>query len=295
MYDVAASAAEVELSLEALSSGEVLDRRVVRMGEQIVIGGPSWSHVVRFAPRADSAGKRYALTLRRIDELRAGELALLRSLSRRDGGADEHGDDAAGARDSAGWRLTLGKARRPGRVILDVSCASPFARLGRVGQQTLFRYEPGRGRAWVVGEAEVVADHQAALDAVMRDDFEPYRSVVLEGSTPACSASGVERDDQVEWLADTPTRARLRVRASAPGYLVLSQAHYPGWIARVGGARAEVFKADYAFCAVAIPAGESEVELAYEPVSLRLGAALSLAGALALAALVAVHRPQSRR
>ena len=71
--------------------------------------------------------------------------------------------------------------------------------------------------------------------------------------------------------------------------LVVSDTWYPGWRARVDGETARILRADHAFRALALTAGAHRVELAYAPLSFRLGAALSALG-LALVALLARAR-----
>jgi uncharacterized membrane protein YfhO len=63
----------------------------------------------------------------------------------------------------------------------------------------------------------------------------------------------------------------------APGYLVLSEVYYPGWRAWVDGEEAPVLRANYAFRAVAVSAGNHTVRLVFEPALWRWG--LVLAGA----------------
>jgi uncharacterized membrane protein YfhO len=70
-----------------------------------------------------------------------------------------------------------------------------------------------------------------------------------------------------------------------PGYLVLADTYYPSWKAFVDGQPWPVLRANYAFRAVALPAGYHRVIFRYEPVSFRLG--LSLSGATWLSALPA--------
>jgi uncharacterized membrane protein YfhO len=79
-----------------------------------------------------------------------------------------------------------------------------------------------------------------------------------------------------------PNRIHLRVERDKPGMLIAAQSHFPGWVARVDGQEQPLWLANYAFCAVAVPAGTSDVVLSYEPMSLRLGAALSALSALLL-------------
>jgi uncharacterized membrane protein YfhO len=67
----------------------------------------------------------------------------------------------------------------------------------------------------------------------------------------------------------------------APGYLVLADTWYPGWRATVDGAPTEVLRANHAFRAVRLEAGEHVVDMVYRPTSVLVGGAVSLA-ALAL-------------
>lgn len=86
-------------------------------------------------------------------------------------------------------------------------------------------------------------------------------------------------------LEETPEHYRLKVRRANPGWLVISQARYPGWKARIGGKQVPLLRANYAFNAIALPAGTSEVEFSYEPLSFRLGLWISGFSALVAALL----------
>lgn len=57
--------------------------------------------------------------------------------------------------------------------------------------------------------------------------------------------------------------------------LVLSDAIYPAWHARVDGAPAKIYVADGALRAVAIPPGTHTLELQYTSAALPLGAAIT--------------------
>jgi len=62
----------------------------------------------------------------------------------------------------------------------------------------------------------------------------------------------------------------------------------------VDGVEVPIQRADFAFRAVGVPAGEHVVEFRYEPASVRYGALLSLAGAIVLLALIATVRRGAR-
>lgn len=100
------------------------------------------------------------------------------------------------------------------------------------------------------------------------------------------SAAGATATDAVRVDAQQPERWRGHVSLAEPGYLLQREAWYPGWRARVDGREASVLRADVLFRAVPLEAGEHDVEVYFDPASLKRGALLSgLAVLLSLALL----------
>ena len=84
----------------------------------------------------------------------------------------------------------------------------------------------------------------------------------------------------------------VKVTASNPGTLVLSELYYPGWEARVNGSPEHISEVHGGLRGIAIPQGESSVTLDYAPGSVTLGAILSvLTFALTLFAAALWGRP----
>ncbi|GEJ58603.1 YfhO family protein [Anaeromyxobacter diazotrophicus] len=80
------------------------------------------------------------------------------------------------------------------------------------------------------------------------------------------------------------------VTAPRPGLAVVLDPWFPGWTATVDGAPAPLARADYAFMAVPVPAGEHVVRLAYRPTQLGRGVAVGALTAALLAAALAWRR-----
>jgi uncharacterized membrane protein YfhO len=70
---------------------------------------------------------------------------------------------------------------------------------------------------------------------------------------------------------------------------VVSDTWFPGWKAEVDGAGVRLWRANHAFRAVAVPAGDHRVAFRFRPRSMLLGAVVS-AIALVVAAIVARRR-----
>lgn len=143
---------------------------------------------------------------------------------------------------------------------------------------TLYRLPNALGRVWVVPAARHV-DPDEALAILADPAFDPATTVLLERS-----ASGIQHPaSSIRYrltLRDAPNRVTIRAVLDAAGYLVLADTWYPGWQATVDGAPASVLRANHAFRAVWLEAGEHVVEFVYRPRSVAVGAGLS-GGALA--------------
>jgi uncharacterized membrane protein YfhO len=110
--------------------------------------------------------------------------------------------------------------------------------------------------------------------------------VVLNGLSDM-PITGNDSSGSVKVVADEPTRLVLRInRRTQPGYLVMVKTFYPGWKATLNGTATPVFRANYGFSAVQIPAGDSEITFYYDPDSVKDGALISLVSVLAVSAIL---------
>ncbi len=71
-------------------------------------------------------------------------------------------------------------------------------------------------------------------------------------------------------------QARLTVEAPAPALVVIAQAFYHDWHAFVDGKPVPILRANHAFQALEVPAGQHEITLRYEDWMFRLGATISV-------------------
>jgi hypothetical protein len=83
---------------------------------------------------------------------------------------------------------------------------------------------------------------------------------------------------------------RLRVTASAPALLSMSETNFPGWTAEINGREVPIRPANYAFRALEVPAGTSVVEMSYWPPGMTAGMIISVLALLVSIAIVLRHR-----
>lgn len=119
-------------------------------------------------------------------------------------------------------------------------------------------------RAFVIsGDVRFAADDAAALALMGDPAFDPQSTLVLTGAGQNMSGAQASSSSVIREYA--PERVVVEVESSAGGWLVLTDAHYPGWQATVNGEPTPIIRADVMFRAVPIPAGTSTVVFSYEP------------------------------
>jgi len=146
----------------------------------------------------------------------------------------------------------------------------------------------------------VAGDHQMRLvhsgDVKIYENLRRAPRVVLQGGDNAPidigHVGGEIVEDRPEFMRirfPDPTPKSLQYRSDEQ--LVLRDACFPGWVARVDGIEMPITCTDVMFRAVALPAGAREVTFSYEPQSVRLGLIVTVCGGalwLALAILAGV-------
>jgi hypothetical protein len=147
-------------------------------------------------------------------------------------------------------------------------------------------------RAYLVPAARVLKPTDI-LETIAHGDFDPQKTALLE--LPATSDSPLEggaadpktveqwlqggtgaQPGKAELLTYQSSEVVIRTSSDRNTLLFLADSYYPGWKARVDGQDAKIYRADYLFRAVPVPAGEHEVRFVFEPDTFDLGESISL-------------------
>lgn len=154
-------------------------------------------------------------------------------------------------------------------------------------------------RAFLVEEVLVLPDTGQIVPTLLTMD--PRRTAIVE-APQACLASLKQSDADPPPTANAtiveyhPTLVRIRTHHPRPAFLVLTDAHYKDWRARVDGRRTGVHYVNLLFRGVCVPAGEHEVEFRYHAFAVERGAIIALvAGLGAVGAVLAPRWLRSRR
>lgn len=147
---------------------------------------------------------------------------------------------------------------------------------------------------WIEDEATFLANKfdWKKIETISKDEFS--RFTILQDDPEKAAKLGLivvapqeAGNSAPTMLESSPTRHRMRISRTQPGWLVISQAHYPGWTAYIDGKETPVERANYGFSTVALPKGDYEVIFAYESGTVRLAMLVSI-GSLLLGLLLCV-------
>jgi len=145
-----------------------------------------------------------------------------------------------------------------------------------------------------VASSKVVPRLQTRIEALLAEDFAPYKEVLLAGPPPPPSGMPGEpvTTTSATIIAEWPTG--MRVAAAVPaggGFLVVVDSYDPNWVVDVDGVGASLLEADGLFRAVHLVAGRHDVVFRYRSRPLLIGVLVSLVIGLVFIAGCVLSRP----
>jgi hypothetical protein len=174
-----------------------------------------------------------------------------------------------------GWR-----AVKEDREPSGFNISSSRGGLQKLPPYTVYENLQALPRAFVVPRAKPLPARPDVLQALKATNFR--ETVLLEGYPGRAEGTSTARFRPAVFLVSLPNRVELRVEADGPGFLVLTDVWYPGWTCTVDGEVTPLYRANYVFRAVAVPAGTHKVVFQFEPASYRLGKHITVAALAAV-------------
>jgi hypothetical protein len=140
-------------------------------------------------------------------------------------------------------------------------------------------------RVWVAHQS-VYQPENSVLAYMKANAASLADTVVLSEPRPEGSESNAVDGGTAEIVEYENTRVVIQASLPTSGFVVLADIYYPSWEARIDGEPTHLYRADHAFRAVWVPAGEHEIEFRFNSSTLRTGSWLSIGALAAIASLL---------
>ena len=186
----------------------------------------------------------------------------------------------------------------------DLAAADPqrFEQVFTDGAVSVFENRRALPRAWFIPAAEgAIEIRPGKIEQFQRlrdPSFDPARSVVLDTSPAELPRELADRRaaEQVEVrrTEQSPNSFTLNVNAPQAGIVIVTQIFYPGWYASVDGIATTVLRPNYTLIGAAVQAGRHDVRFEFRPLSVRIGAAITLTSILLLLGICVAGRIRTR-
>jgi uncharacterized membrane protein YfhO len=137
----------------------------------------------------------------------------------------------------------------------------------------------------MVPEVLVLKDDEEVLQVMEKMDFNPRESLLITRG----EYEKVEKDSHKEngllpnnfkgkakILKYSPNQVEIETNGNDSGFLVLADNFYPGWEVYVNGREETVLRVNYNLRGVAVPRGKNRVTFTFDPVSFKIGFAITL-------------------
>jgi hypothetical protein len=180
----------------------------------------------------------------------------------------------------------------------------------------VFRNKAVFPRAWVVHQLRVsppisgsrMADRRRVMDEILYQDdalwrdprrqvYDPRRLAWVESEGEharellrSVSRAAPDPSEDVRVTTQGPLRVVLDVSLHSAGLVVLAVVDYPGWNLEIDGKPAEILRVNRAMRGALVRAGPHRLTYTYSPISVKIGAVLSLGGLIGLVVLGIVGR-----
>ena len=139
-------------------------------------------------------------------------------------------------------------------------------------------------RAYMVYHADVIEDRDSMLKRMIDGRYNFKHRVLLERPLPLKESeeikilAGGKGNSTVDITRYENDFVEIEVVTEAPGILVMSDLFASGWGATVDDQDVELYRANYTYRAVSVPAGTHTVTFSYHPFSVKLGEIFSILG-----------------
>jgi hypothetical protein len=135
---------------------------------------------------------------------------------------------------------------------------------------TIFENKLVYPRAFLAGEYKTYDSIESFEKQFFADTFNPRQTILLPDTVESIHITKTT-NATATIISYKPEDIIIKTESDTPQLLFLSDAYAPGWTASVDEIKTNVYLADYAFRAVAVPEGTHTVRFTYKPLSVAIG------------------------
>lgn len=172
------------------------------------------------------------------------------------------------------------------------------------GEWTIYEIADPLPRAFIAPALQVM-DDEAASAGLASGEIDPLNTAIVEdeidcpiNASPQSSPNteGGEANSTAVILNYKPNAVEIAARVEQPGILVLTDSYDPNWMVKVDGQPAELLRVHTALRGVCLPAGEHNVQFAFQPRAFYIGVIVSVLGwlVMGIVGLLALVRRRRR-
>ncbi|HSA83407.1 MAG TPA: YfhO family protein, partial [Patescibacteria group bacterium] len=143
-------------------------------------------------------------------------------------------------------------------------------------QVQIYENKDALPRIFLAGEVLVEKNPEAIMTKIFDQKVDLRKTVILEEDLPMNLLPEKDPNAQLRLIAYEPNKIVIQTTASKNQMLFLSDTFFPGWKAMVDEREQQLYRADYAFRAVALSPGEHTVVFSYRPESFYWGMIISI-------------------
>jgi len=139
-----------------------------------------------------------------------------------------------------------------------------------------WQYRPTHMPMATAGQRPVFASADDTLMAIANPAFDPRQAVYLPPEAKSFIVATNRTAYEIVRADFARQHAEIAIRSETPCLLTIAQAHYHRWRADVAGRPVKIWRANYAFQALEIPARQPLVHLKYQDPLFEAGGVISV-------------------
>lgn len=154
----------------------------------------------------------------------------------------------------------------------------------------LYLYENDKAlpHAYIVHKIKQASDEQASLKMVANNSLDWSSTAVIE-SPPSTAMmddhssmaaltkpGGAGTGEFAKVVSSSSNSISVLCQSNSPGWLILTDTFFPGWVADIDGRQSNIYPANHMFRGVKVPSGRHVITFNYRPMSYEFGCTLFL-------------------